>query len=133
MEKEVYKTIDDFLLKLKNDNTGTGINFDRGSSIGRNAIAIMKEHALIHFRSVNEVSSLVDISILGERVISSSGIEAYLTELADRKNSKAKKELQKLDIDIKNASRVFKTYWWTFGFSILALLLSLWNFFRLLI
>jgi hypothetical protein len=38
--------------------------------------------------------------------------------------------LEKLRYDTKNAKRIFKTYWWTFSISILALLLSLINFFK---
>lgn len=38
--------------------------------------------------------------------------------------------LEKLRYDVKNTKRIFKTYWWTFGISILALLLSLLNVFK---
>jgi len=45
-------------------------------------------------------------------------------ELTD-KHDKSELELHKLKLDITNAKRVSKTYWWTFGMSALALLLSL--------
>jgi len=34
---------------------------------------------------------------------------------------------EKLRYDVKNAKRIFNTYWWTFGFSVAALLLSIFN------
>lgn len=36
-------------------------------------------------------------------------------------------ELEKLKYDIKNAKRIYKTYWWTFIFAIIALIISLYN------
>ena len=32
---------------------------------------------------------------------------------------------EKLKYDVKNSQRIFKTYWWTFTFSIIALIISL--------
>ncbi|HYJ64519.1 MAG TPA: hypothetical protein VEV62_12300 [Parafilimonas sp.] len=32
---------------------------------------------------------------------------------------------EKLKIDTKNAKRIFKTYWWTFGFAVAGFLISL--------
>lgn len=31
-------------------------------------------------------------------------------------------ELEKLKLDIKNSKRIYNTYWWTFGFSIISIL-----------
>ncbi len=46
-----------------------------------------------------------------------------------QKAEKAKEELsfEKLKYDVKNSRRIFKTYWWTFSISILALILSVIN------
>jgi hypothetical protein len=44
-----------------------------------------------------------------------------------RKKEKELLELEKLKYDTKNASRIYKTYWWTFGFALIALLVSLYN------
>lgn len=44
-----------------------------------------------------------------------------------RKEERDILELEKLKYDTKNAKRIFKTYWWTFGFALIALLISLYN------
>lgn len=44
-----------------------------------------------------------------------------------RKEEKEHLELEKLKYDTKNARRIYRTYWWTFGFALIALLISLYN------
>lgn len=45
----------------------------------------------------------------------------------NNKKEKERLELEKLKYDIKNAKRIYKTYWWTFIFAIIALIISLYN------
>jgi len=44
-----------------------------------------------------------------------------------QKEEKDNLELEKLKYDTKNARRIYKTYWLTFSFALLALLISLFN------
>jgi hypothetical protein len=48
-------------------------------------------------------------------------------EVLRKKEEKEKLELEKLNFDTKNARRVYKTYWFTFAFALIALLISLYN------
>jgi hypothetical protein len=56
------------------------------------------------------------------------GFTALYENEAKKQESEAEKErlsLEKLQYDVKNSKRIFKTYWWTFGISILSLSLAL--------
>lgn len=44
-------------------------------------------------------------------------------DLADKERQSLKDE--KLGYEVENARRIFKTYWWTFAFAIIALIISL--------
>lgn len=37
---------------------------------------------------------------------------------------------EKLKYDVKNSKRMYKTYWWTFSFALIALLISIYNFIK---
>jgi len=51
--------------------------------------------------------------------------------LEEKKNSEIEElNLTKLRYDAKNAKRVYRTYWWTFAFAIIALGVSLYNFIK---
>jgi hypothetical protein len=53
----------------------------------------------------------------------SGGHFAYLNKLAEKeKVDKERQRLsdEKLKFDVKNAKRIFKTYWWTFAFAIVS-------------
>lgn len=45
----------------------------------------------------------------------------------NQKTEREKLEIEKLKYDLKNAKRIFKTYWWTFTFALIAFLISLFN------
>jgi hypothetical protein len=64
----------------------------------------------------------------GRAAQKAGGHFAYLKSLDDK--ALADKERQrlndeKLKYDVKNAKRIFKTYWWTFCFSVIGLAISL--------
>ena len=64
---------------------------------------------------------------LGIKVKQAGGHESYIKSLVI--NSEIEKDRQiltdeKLKYDVKNAKKIFKTYWWTFGLSIAAFLLA---------
>jgi hypothetical protein len=44
--------------------------------------------------------------------------------IAQNKRELEKLNLEKARFDLKNARRIYKTYWWTFSFSIIALIIS---------
>jgi hypothetical protein len=52
------------------------------------------------------------------------------SEIVHRKKAEEIDQLnfEKLRYDVKNAKRIFKTYWWTFFIALLAFLISLYNF-----
>lgn len=45
-----------------------------------------------------------------------------------KQQEKEELEIQKLKYDVKNAKRIYKTYWITFAFALIALLISIYNF-----
>lgn len=51
-------------------------------------------------------------------------------EQIQRSNEYEQLNTEKLKYDIKNAKRIFQTYWWTFILAILAFLISLYNFIK---
>lgn len=64
----------------------------------------------------------------GRDVIRDGGYEKYLEKRAsqtDRQNEIDDLTYKKLRYDTANSERMFKTYWWTFGFSVFALAISL--------
>ena len=53
---------------------------------------------------------------------------SYLKKIEEKAISDKERQMlndEKLKYDVKNAKRIFKTYWWTFGISILGFLLAL--------
>jgi hypothetical protein len=64
----------------------------------------------------------------GRDVIKDGGYEKYLEKRlsqSDRQNEIDDLTYKKLRYDTANSKRMFTTYWWTFGFSIAALVISL--------
>src|ERR1044072_3535592 len=59
--------------------------------------------------------------------ISDYGVKVLSKQIEKERKEEIKERLaqEKLEIDYKNAKRVFKTYWWTFGFAVVGLLISL--------
>ncbi|MES2265603.1 MAG: hypothetical protein V4520_02505 [Bacteroidota bacterium] len=93
---------------------------------GRNAMRLLTQNGLINFRTdSNSITSnsIADITPRGEEAYR-VGLSKYLTDLENRANEKADLEFKKLSIDVKNAERIHSTYWYTFGMSLIALLIS---------
>jgi len=66
----------------------------------------------------------------GREVKNSGGHFAYINKLNEKAKADTERQHlndEKLAYDVKNAKRIFKTYWWTFAISITALLISLFN------
>lgn len=85
----------------------------------------MKEDGYIDLRSGN-----VKWTFKGEAFIKNGGYAALkLSQQNQRERDKLINQLsqEKLEYDVKNAKRIYKTYWWTFGFAIAALGISLIN------
>lgn len=62
--------------------------------------------------------------------LNSGGFTSIYNEEYERRKAELEKnelELEKLKFDVKNSKRIFKTYWWTFSFAIIALILSILN------
>ena len=67
------------------------------------------------------------LSPLGIKVKNSGGHNSYIESLAINSKTETDRQIltdEKLMYDVKNAKRIFKTYWWTFGISIAAFLLT---------
>ncbi len=65
---------------------------------------------------------------LGRKVKKAGGHFEYLKKLEEKTIADTERQNlndEKLKYDVKNSKRIFKTYWWTFGISILAFLLAL--------
>lgn len=62
-----------------------------------------------------ELQSIGSYSLFEESIREKERIEEELLKL----------NLEKLKFDVKNARRIFNTYWWTFGFSIVAFVVSI--------
>ena len=72
----------------------------------------------------------IELNDTGRQVKKAGGHFAYLQKLDEKAVADAERQKlndEKLKYDIKNAKRIFKTYWWTFAISIAAFLLSLFN------
>jgi len=67
----------------------------------------------------------------------SEGGFSKLFDVTNRNQEQEREEqslnLEKLKYDVKNAKRIYKTYWWTFAFALIALSLSLFTFIKNLI
>ena len=65
---------------------------------------------------------------IGRKVKSAGGHFAYLKNIADKEFAETERQKlsdEKLKYDVKNAKRIFKTYWWTFGIAIAGFAISL--------
>ncbi|PKQ63304.1 hypothetical protein BZG01_15880 [Labilibaculum manganireducens] len=68
-----------------------------------------------------------------ERFIKNGGFRKQF-DLQKGKNKKHEEvenlTFEKLKYDVKNSKRMSKTYWWTFSFALIALLISIYNFIK---
>lgn len=65
--------------------------------------------------------------------IHSGGFTKIYNDEYDRQLHELEKEQlerEKLKYDLKNAKRIYKSYWFTFSFAVIALVLSILNFFK---
>ncbi len=65
---------------------------------------------------------------LGKIVKDAGGHFVYLKQLKNKENADRERQRlndEKLKYDVKNAKRIFKTYWWTFTFAVVGLIISL--------
>jgi len=111
MEKEVYAIIDDLLNRCNDKEQGFfGVPFNRTSTNGSDAIALMKKYELVDFHT-DDIAS-----------INAGGFEKWVGEKNLKESIKENLELEKLKLDIKKVKR---DYNWGFWLSILAIIISL--------
>jgi hypothetical protein len=125
MEKDIYNMIDKFLIQLEESPVGVRIPFDRYSPKGMTAIKLMLKHDLAEFRT-NDIPSIdiVQKNLNGTKVLEVSGFDNWISENNLKKSKKESLEIKKLEFDVKNSERIYKTYWWTFGIAVGAFLIS---------
>ncbi len=90
----------------------------------------IKRLMIENLRYVNEVTEgqLYELTDKGRQAKAAGGHYAYLKELDEKKleeNVRKKLSDEKLKYDVKNSKRMFKTYWWTFSFALIGLIISL--------
>lgn len=130
MEKEIYKLIDKFLAELEKSEKGILIPFDRSSTKGKYALRLMIKHELADFDKDDiKAIEFVRKSPNGIKILQAEGFEKWINSNNLKAASKEILELRKLDLDVKNAERIYKSYWWTFGIAVLGVLLALTSLF----
>lgn len=90
-----------------------------------NTIDILTRLGYIEKTGTGQWYSLTDF---GRQIKDAGGHLAYENKIANKaKIDKERQRLndEKLRYDVKNAKRIFKTYWWTFTISIVGFLLAL--------
>jgi len=123
MEQEIYRTVDKTLKRLSSESSEP-LGFLNHNKVEMCAYQIIDEHKLISFRgdpaNVSIISSYADLTEKGRYVLK-IGIVAFLAEIKQKENL----NFEKLQIDIANARKINKTYWYTFSIAILSFLLSI--------
>jgi len=128
MEKEVYKMIDRFLIKLEESENGIIIPFNRSLPKGKAAIQLMMEHKLADFGTDDiKAINIVQKNLNGRKILEVEGFEKWITANNLKIHTKEILELRKLELDVKNAERIYKTYWLTFGIAIGAFLIAIFS------
>ncbi|WP_345948426.1 hypothetical protein ABDD95_16415 [Mucilaginibacter sp. PAMB04274] len=132
MQNEVAIIIDNYLLHLKSVPGGSDIFQvqNRSDNTGQEAIRLMYQHNLISQRNPGNRNSIIDITSEGILVIDNGGFAKFIGKAEVKKQNKQALEEEKLKYDVINAKRIFRTYWWTFGAAITALLISLFNLYK---
>lgn len=83
---------------------------------------------LRYIEAVGDNGSWKLLTEIGRKVKSSGGHFSYLKNIEDKviaETERQKLNDEKLKYDVKNAKRIFKTYWWTFGIAIAGFAISL--------
>jgi hypothetical protein len=72
--------------------------------------------------------SFIRLTVKGFEILSKMTFEEYQESLrieADEKKERDRLTGEKLAIDVLNARRVYKSYWWTFGIALSGLIISI--------
>lgn len=89
------------------------------------------EHLAIHqlkYVSIKTKGFYYELTELGREAKAKGGHFKFMQYLKDKKTLETERQRlndEKLKYDVKNARRIFKTYWWTFAISLSAFLLAL--------
>lgn len=126
MEKyEYFKKIDDVLPNLANSS---GYKYNKPTMsdvlhIDLDPTTIAIEQLIIDGYMVKDYKQMnfYRLTSEGRKFIINGG---YLAKFAEEERQKKRKERKEL-IDLKNAERIFTTYWWTFGFAVAGLAISI--------
>jgi hypothetical protein len=89
---------------------------------------ILLSDTLKYIEPYNNSTDYYKLTDLGRQVKNAGGHFAYLKRLEEKAIADKERQTlndEKLRYDVKNAKRIFKTYWWTFCISILGFLLAL--------
>ncbi|HEY5463230.1 MAG TPA: hypothetical protein VIJ95_08235 [Hanamia sp.] len=92
------------------------------------AIEIMLEKQYKYIIKTGQSGFYFKLTDLGREVKKAGGHFAYLKKLEEKElvdNLRQKLNDEKLKYDVKISKRIFKTYWWTFSFALIALIISL--------
>lgn len=101
---------------------------DKNLAVENDAIEIMLVSTFKYAESTHKSNLFFKLTDLGREVKKTGGHFAYLKKLADKEIAdldRQKLNDEKLLYDVKNAKRIFKTYWWTFWFAIIGFAISL--------
>jgi hypothetical protein len=72
--------------------------------------------------------SLLKLTRLGNETFSKMTLAEYEEKIKkdqEKKKTYDELSLEKLSIDLKNAKRVYQTYWWTFGIAVAGFIISI--------
>ena len=130
-QKDMTENIDNFIeetLNLLKNKKGSIFITDFNIENINKYECLKYANILMDKKLVHLTNERVDISAFGTDIINKGGWFKYLE--TEKENALTERERQllndeKLKYDVKNSKRIFKTYWWTFTFSIIALIISL--------
>ena len=75
-----------------------------------------------------EIQSVFNVTLFGKTFLLEGGFSRIAKEIESAFLFEAEKEklnFEKLKYDVKNSKRIFNTYWFTFGFALAGLLISI--------
>jgi hypothetical protein len=126
MEKDIYKMIDRFLIQLEENQNGVRIPFNRSLPKGKIALQLMMKHELADF-GTNDIASIgiVQKNLNGIKILQAQGFEKWIDKNNLKESTIEMLEFRKLELDVKNSERIYKTYWLTFWMALIAFILSL--------
>jgi hypothetical protein len=101
---------------------------DKNLAEENDAIEIMLISTFKYVESTHKSNLFFKLTDLGREVKETGGHFAYLKKIADKAAADTERQKlsdEKLKYDVKNAKRIFKTYWWTFWLAIIGFVISL--------